>query len=192
MIDAMNKDYKDKFITVKDFASRVGISTQAVYQRLDKDLKKYLQVINGKKMLKISVIEDMIDKNDSAKQVTCDKVSCKEIDNQVAKNFASGLQADEKTLQPDKSSFQEVLKVLSEQLEEKDKQIKALQEELNLQNEHARKQSDRLVGLIEQVNELQRNNQVLLAQKDINSAKEIESKKESKGIFKRWFKKNDD
>lgn len=193
MIDCMNKDYKDKFITVKDFASRVGISTQAVYQRLDKDLKKYLQVINGKKMLKISAIEDMIDKNDFARQVNCDKTDCKELGKQVVKNFASDLQANEKTLQADNSSLQEVLKVLSEQLEEKDKQIKALQEELNLQNEHVRKQSDKLVGLIEQVNDLQRNNQILLAQtqsqKVIEGGSEQETGKEKKGFLDWMFKK---
>lgn len=75
------------------------------------------------------------------------------------------------------------------QLQVKDGQINTLQNELNLQNKHARQQSDRLVGLIEQVNELQRNNQVLLAQKDIKN-KEIEEQKENKGMFKWFFKKN--
>ena len=75
------------------------------------------------------------------------------------------------------------------QLSEKDRQIKSLQDELNLQNGHARKQSDRLVGLVEQVNELQRNNQVLLAQKDISN-KELEEQKENKGMFDWLFKKS--
>ena len=77
-----------------------------------------------------------------------------------------------------------------EQLSEKDKQIQNLQDELNLQNEHVRKQSDRLVDLVEQVNELQRNNQVLLAQKDIDNTKEIVQSIEHKGMFSWLFKKN--
>ena len=89
-----------------------------------------------------------------------------------------------------KQQIAEKDKQLSEkdkQLSERDNQLLNLQKELNLQNEHVRKQSDRLVGLVEQVNELQRNNQVLLAQKDM-AKKELETKKQKKGIFS-WMSK---
>jgi chromosome segregation ATPase len=46
----------ENYLTIKEFADFVGISTQAVYQRLDKDLKDYYEVIDGKKYLKKSVL----------------------------------------------------------------------------------------------------------------------------------------
>lgn len=32
-------------LTIKEVAQRAGVSTQAIYQRLDKDLKPYLQAV---------------------------------------------------------------------------------------------------------------------------------------------------
>ena len=81
------------------------------------------------------------------------------------------------------------------QLAQKDEQINILQKEMNISNEHLRKQSDKLVGLIEQINELQRNNQILLAQKgsrknieiiDENTEKYHENKP-SKNFLKKIF-----
>ncbi len=57
----------DNYFTIKEFADIVGISTQAVYQRLDKDLKDYYNVIDGKKYLDknvLSLFKDTIQKND--------------------------------------------------------------------------------------------------------------------------------
>jgi hypothetical protein len=129
-------------------------------------------------MINKKAIKEVFNKN----IVEENKNNCKEVD----KNCTSELQSN---LQVKTSDLQVLLETLSKQLEEKDKQIKNLHAELNLQNKHAKQQSDRLVGLIEQVNELQRNNQVLLAQKDIKN-KEIEEQKENKGMFKWFFKKN--
>lgn len=119
--------------------------------------------------------------------------------NKICKHDVYSLETDEK-----EKFFNETISILKQQLlakdvqlnakdnqlQEKDKQIQNLQDELNLQNEHVRKQSDRLVDLVEQVNELQRNNQVLLAQKDIDNTKEITQSKEHKGMFDWLFKKN--
>ena len=41
----------DEFISVKEFARLAKVSTQAIYQRLDKDLQEFASTINGKKML---------------------------------------------------------------------------------------------------------------------------------------------
>ena len=46
-----------ELLTIKDVAQRAGVSTQAIYQRLDKDLKPYLQVKEGKKYLKAEALE---------------------------------------------------------------------------------------------------------------------------------------
>lgn len=47
----------EQLLTVKQLSNIVGISTQAIYQRLDKDLAIYCQSVNGKRMLKKSVIK---------------------------------------------------------------------------------------------------------------------------------------
>jgi ERCC4-related helicase len=44
-------------LTVKEAADAFGVSVQAVYQRLDKDFKPYLKVIDGKKRLDKRVLE---------------------------------------------------------------------------------------------------------------------------------------
>jgi len=47
----------NEFISVSEFAKEVNISVQAVYQRLNKDLKKYFKIIDDKKMINVVAIE---------------------------------------------------------------------------------------------------------------------------------------
>lgn len=179
-----------EYISIKEFAKRSAITTQAVYQRLNKDLKKYLKVIDGKKMIDTMALNNFIHKDSKDIVAKCNEEIDKaneQVDNQVANQFKEILKENVANLQSEQKVLQSAIEVFIKQLEEKDKQIKSLQEELNIQNEHVRKQSDRLVGLVEQVNELQRNNQVLLAQKDM-AKKELETKKQKKGIFS-WMSK---
>ncbi len=49
----MNKDY----LTVKEVAEMLGVSVQAVYNRLEKDFKPYLKEFKGRKCLDIKVLE---------------------------------------------------------------------------------------------------------------------------------------
>jgi len=95
----------DKYISIKEFAQQIGVSSQAVYQRLDKDLKPFLKVVDNKKKLNIQAFELF---NLKGVEQPIDK----EIDNQLIK------------------TLQETLKVLSRQLEAKDQQIKDLNERL--------------------------------------------------------------
>lgn len=46
-----------EFYTVAEFAERAGITTQAVYQRLQKDLGKYCKVVSGRKMISSDALE---------------------------------------------------------------------------------------------------------------------------------------
>ena len=46
-----------EFYTVAEFAERAGITTQAVYQRLQKDLGKYCKVESGRKMISAEALE---------------------------------------------------------------------------------------------------------------------------------------
>lgn len=60
-------DMTDEWISVKEFSERAGISVQAVYKQLNKKLKPYLIVMDGKKMLNIKALEDVYEKTEQQK-----------------------------------------------------------------------------------------------------------------------------
>lgn len=49
----MNEEY----ISIAEFAEKAGVSVQAVYKRLDKDIQPWLKELNGKKVLNIKALE---------------------------------------------------------------------------------------------------------------------------------------
>lgn len=59
------------YLTVKEAADAFGVSVQAVYQRLDKDFKPYLKVVEGKKRLDKRVLE-LNNKEDVSSSLTSD------------------------------------------------------------------------------------------------------------------------
>ena len=76
------------------------------------------------------------------------------------------------------------------QVESLTTQVGILTKEVEIQNKHNREQSTQLVELLKQVNELQRNNQILIAQNnekivDISNKNEEQPTKPKR--FK-WFK----
>lgn len=90
-----------EYISIAEFAKRAGVSRQAVYSRLDRDLSSFVQVDNGKKTLNIRALELFSVKQDS--QVDCS--------------------SSVKTLQDEITL--ELIKTLQNQLAEKDKQLEA-------------------------------------------------------------------
>lgn len=109
-----------EYISIAEFAKRAGVSRQAVYSRLDRDLSSFVQVDNGKKTLNIKALELFSVKQDC--QVDCS-------------SSVNTLQ-DEITL--------ELIKTLQTQLAEKDKQIAELQRQLD----EARKSKDTLADKV--------------------------------------------
>lgn len=109
------------FVPVKEFARRAGVSAQAIYQRIDKDLKKYCKEVDGKKML-----------DTSALQLFSLKANEKEVDNGLIK------------------TLQDTLTVLSSQLESKDRQITELNKRLAEANE-LNKNNQILIGRQQQI-----------------------------------------
>lgn len=103
----MNKNY----LTVAEFAERAGISKQRVYQLLNKRLKQFVQVVDGKKMLDIKALEEFSVKGDCSNiQEDCSRVKQEE-------NTALDL-------------LKTTIDMLQKQLEEKDKTIHELTEAL--------------------------------------------------------------
>jgi DNA-binding transcriptional MerR regulator len=95
----------DKYISIKEFAHQVGVSSQAIYQRLDKDLKPFLKVVDNKKKLDIRAFR-LFNLENVEQQID------KETDKELTK------------------ILQETLRVLSRQLEAKDQQISDLNKRL--------------------------------------------------------------
>ena len=93
----MEKEY----LSIKEFATAVGISQQAVYKQLNNKLKEYLKVVDGKKMLDIKALELYKINDDSTKNST----SCT---------------TDE----------QQLINWLKEEIKEKNKQIALLQAQI--------------------------------------------------------------
>ena len=99
MIEEINEQ---EYLTIAEFAKRVKVSKQAVYQQLDKKLKPYLIVIDGKKKLNIKAISEVYD------------MQCEEIDKEV-------VQEENKQL----------VEILTQQLMEKDKQLTERDNQIN-------------------------------------------------------------
>lgn len=92
-----NKDY----LTISEYAKIKGCSTSAVYKRLSTTLQPFTTMVDGKKALKIEVLQ------------YDDKKKYSTVDNQPSST----------PLQPEKKENEEVISSLLRQLEEKDKQL---------------------------------------------------------------------
>lgn len=101
-------------LTIKEFAEKAGVSQQRIYQRLAKDLKPYLKMVENKKMLKIEALE---------------LFNIKGFEQGLEQGFEQGLE------QILISSLTETIEVLREQLNVKDQQIENLNTRLAEANE---------------------------------------------------------
>lgn len=109
---------QNEYIGISEFAKRVNVSKQAIYQQLDKKLKPYLIVIDGKKKLNIKAISEVYDKQSE------------EIDKEV-----------------EQEENNQLIEVLTNQLMEKDKQIDGLLKSLSLSQMQLTEVSHRLQAL---------------------------------------------
>ena len=168
-----------EYLTIAEYAKIKGISTTAVYKRLKTSLQPFTTVVNGKKCLLSTVLE-----LDEAGGLEPFETKVETVVNPVAGAVDSAIQA------------------LQDQLKEKDRQIERLQEEsAELRRAGAEKdkfiqeQSAKLSLLLEQSQELQRNNQILLGYSQAKPKEEepqaIEPPKEEevkKGFWRKIFK----
>lgn len=123
---------KNKHISVKDFASRAGVSTQRIYQMLGKELKPYCKIVDGRKYINIDGLRlfEGISTDTSPKQ---------EVENATTTDFANILQALAKdfasALQPNTDSLNDTVAALTAQLSVKDEQIKAKDQQIAAKDE---------------------------------------------------------
>lgn len=134
------------YITIAEYATRRGVSVSSVYKRLGGTLKKYYKVIDGKKYISVNaLVEEGI--------------------TPPVETVEEGLKNTDTT----PPAVLVALEALQQQLAEKDKQIARLQEEAqDLRKSNAEKdvfiqeQAGKMMLLLEQAQELNRNNQILL------------------------------
>lgn len=136
---------KKEYISIAEFAERAGVSKQAVYQRLNKSLKAYLKVIDGKKSIDTRALEDLYGKGgcSSLEQVFQGKSQGVEQGNEEEKEG----QLINKLI----DILQEDLKSKDEQLNEKDRQIKELHNLLDQQQQLAAMDHKKIMELEDQL-----------------------------------------
>jgi len=60
----------ERYIKISELAKKVGVSRQAIYRRLDKDLKKYVMTIDGVKKISVDAIDAIKQKEELSSTVT--------------------------------------------------------------------------------------------------------------------------
>lgn len=122
----------EEFLTIPEFAELVGVTPQAVYRRLEKDLSQFVKVIQGKKHL-----------STEAKSLF-KPVQVAKRDNQPVEYLLSQLAEKEREIEQQRAI-----------LDSQRQQIEVLQG-------HIMEQSKELTELLKKQNQLQENFQVLL------------------------------
>ena len=135
---------KSNYLSVKDFASRAGVSTQRIYQMLGKELKMYCKIINKRKCIDADGLRLF-------EGIPIDLPQKQKTENVATKDFANILQAVAKdfatALQPNTDSLNSTMAILEAQLAIKDEQIKAQNEQIKAQNEQIKFQNDQIANL---------------------------------------------
>lgn len=130
-----------KYYTVKEFAEKVSMSRQAVYNQLDKKLTPYIKEGEGKVLIGEKALE-LFEKSqalDREVDSTLDKT-----DNYFVKLIDS-LDRTVDTLEKTIESLHEQLETLQKQLEVKDKEIESLYRILDQEQQlHAHSQKELL------------------------------------------------
>lgn len=161
---AMKKIEQEELLTVQEFAEKAGVSVQAVYKRLNNSLNPYIQLVEGRKMIKLSALAD---------------VYGIEVE-QPVKPFVQPIQPE--LNEENSSSEVDFLR----------KQVEQLQAELLAERQHSRELAGRVADLAEKVVVLTDQAQKLqLAQMNPQISeqnKEVEKEPEPETIKKSWWK----
>lgn len=131
----------DKYISIKEFADEAGVSVQAVYKRLERDLKQFTEVKNGQKTISTEALKLFTIKPFNATRgVKENQDKQPEILNEVLNQLTNQL------------------KIKDEQLKEKDRQIAAKDQQIRdltnalLNEQHSSHQAHALhAGTIKQI-----------------------------------------
>lgn len=226
----------DDLLTIAEYSALRGCSTTATYKRLDTTLKNYVVIRKGMKYIKKEVLEvEGITPSEPSKPAVANRSkplpTVRNDENNETDTGADNV--PEIKSQTEIDVMATVVKVLEAQTASKDQEIERLHKEIEELREqvktantardeaerHNREQANKLAILLEQSQELQRNNQILIAQQQksieapsqevIQKDPEDTSKKDAEiealraqvkkleeekdkpktGFFSRWFKR---
>lgn len=118
----------DDYISIPEFAKRVGVTPQAIYKKLSTELSTELVIVDNRKMLKISALE-RYGLNQVDNQV---ESVVKPVDNQVepSNETVVMLQKTISLLETQAETLQKQLEVKDHQIEDMNRQIGELNERL--------------------------------------------------------------
>lgn len=154
-----------EYLTIKEFAEKVGKTKQAIYQQVKGRLKPYCKVEQGVTFIEISAIERFYPNT--------------EADNSVKSNLSGSSQVEQVENSNDKTILYDILR---KELEEKNRQLEVKDKQINDLNE-------RLAEALQTLNQQQTLNAV-----DKKKILELEEKtasteqQSSKGWLN-WFRK---
>lgn len=153
---------KNGLMTIKEFAEAVGQTQQAIYKQLNKRLTKYVILDNGQKYIKSEAVGLYEEQQDNNKYSTREQ----QLNNKLNEN--------ERLIE----AKSEQIKTLQSELEEKNKQISFLQEQL-ADVTAALKASQSIQALYMQQIE------------DKKADQEQEQQQQKKGLFARIFNRKE-
>ena len=125
-----------EYLSIKDFAKRAGVSQQAIYKQLNNKLKKYVKVVENKKYLHISALDEYIKPQENS------------TDEQQLLNM---LQTNLKVLQEQLSVKDRLIEELTQQASEKDKIIADMSKSLLIVQEE--RKADKFLMVKEKLEE---------------------------------------
>ena len=171
----------EDLLTIAEYSALRGCSTTATYKRLDTTLKNYVVIQKGMKYIKKEVLEvEGITPSEPSQPTAANrsKPLATVRDDENNKTDTGADNVPEEKSQTEIDVMATVVKVLEAQTASKDLEIERLHKEIeelreqvktanNARDEaerHNREQANKLTILLEQSQELQRNNQILIAQ----------------------------
>lgn len=110
-----------RYFTVREFATRAGVSNQAIYKQVANQLSTYVVMIDNQKYIDESALFDVYN-------IMVDNPVDNEVDNRKTNNIAAAAE-DQKQGQSDVSK--ELIEMLKDEIKKKDQQIERLQERLD-------------------------------------------------------------
>ena len=154
-----------ELLTINEYSKVRGCSVSAVYKRLKSPSNKIHDFVvkeEGQTFLKAEILDfEGFRRPDPERETTGpEKVDTKSNHSNTPTEPVE--EVEEKPVEEGLGVM--AIKLLEQQLLQKDKQIEDLNRRLDDAMKHAQETSDKLAALVVQANELQRNNQLLLAQ----------------------------
>jgi len=181
------------YYSVQEFAKKVGVSRQTIYNALSNKLSNYVVTCKGVKMLRAEALCEYEIRNDVQKFDKLDN----DLDNQFDK-LDNDL--DNQFDKLDNDLDNQLYKILREELNYKNKLIDELQveltkarEEISEERRYSREQFDKIATLASQAQYLQLGQKITKdgspIQHTVKVTEENANSKIKVGFWKRWFKK---